>query len=969
MVKKLINRVAFFSLLAVIAVEVFGVPYRIDIFTDQKVEQHSDSAKQNQKQRRRTAKERVIKNEIVADSATKSAVQNDTLPKIYLRDSLGNPIDSAGNRIDSLSNSKDSLPGKKKSFLDAPIFGKNRDSLVYDVKNKQIYIYGEGDVKYNKMGLLAEYMHMNTKDKIIHAKGKDVKASEMGSSSSAKSAAGASGAKGSGVGNRTQKPVDLTDSNATVYIRPTFTEGDKTYDIDSIFYNMDTQKAYIQGVDTKEGEGYVFGGEIKKMKNNEVHMHNGRYTTCDAACPHFYLQMTKGIVVPDKKTVFGPSYLVFEDVPLYFLGLPFGFFPQISDRNSGVIIPEVGEEVIKGFFLRNGGYYFVINDNLDLRLTAGIYTLGSWEANAASNYFKRYKFGGSLQFNYALNVIGEPGSTDYVNSTSMRLMWQHRQDPKASPGSTFSASVNFSTSSYNKYNSQTLNDYLNTQTNSSIAYQKSWAGTPFSLTVNGTLSQEMRDTVYQFNLPNINFNVTRVNPFRRKVVVGKERWYEKIGFTYNLAFQNNTGRIKEKDLFKENMFKQMQYGVKHEIPIDATFNLFQYLNITPNARYTERWYFSQFNQSWNAEQNKIVTDTTRGFFRVPDYSINLSFGTILYGNYSFGRKGNVKLRHVMTPNISFSFSPGFNQFYRTIEVGNGKTQTYSPYQGQMYGVPSQYKSASLNFSLNNTLEMKSPSKTDTTGFKKTKIFEALNISSSYNFAADSLNLAPFDVSVRTTLFKGFSLQARAVFDPYQVDVNNRRINKFEIRNGNLARMTSFSTSFSYGFQSKQSTNNSNQTAVNNPKNNHNAEAMIGQQQGFFNNDIPQQTQVEMARMAATQYYDFNIPWSISLNYTFSYNKPLHQVTLTNAVSFNGSVNLTPKWGVSFGAGYDFVMNKITPGTVQVTRDLHCWQMSFSWIPVGYRQSWSFSIRAKSSMLSDLLKWDKNNSFLDNQYGR
>lgn len=941
MVKKLINRVAFFSLLLVLAVEVFGVPYRIDIPEPQNVEQRSDSAKRRARPGRRTTKQIASNNPIGVDSVKKTAPQGDSLPEIQ-------PVDSL--------NSTDSLPEKKEPFLDAPIFGKNRDSLVYDVKNKQIYIYGDGDIKYDKMGLKADYMRMNTQSKIIHARGKLSKASESGNV--ATSTAG---------GSRMQKPVDLTDSNATVYVRPVFTEGAKTYDIDSIFYNMDTQKAYIQGVDTKEGEGHVFGGEIKKMKDNVVHMHNGRYTTCDAACPHFYLQMTKGTVVPNKKTVFGPSYMVFEDVPIYFLGLPFGFFPQMSDRNSGVIIPEVGEEVVKGFFLRNGGYYFVINDNVDLKLTAGIYTLGSWEVNAASNYFKRYKFGGGLQFNYASNVIGEPGSTDYVNSTSMRVMWQHRQDPKASPGSTFSASVNFSTSSYNKFNSQTINDYLNTQTNSSISYQKSWAGTPFSLSVNGNLSQEMRDTVYQFNIPDVVFNVNRINPFRRKVAVGKERWYEKIGFSYKFQFQNSTGRVKEKDLFKDNMFQQMRYGINHEIPVDATFNLFQYLNITPNAKYQERWYFRQINQNWNAEQNKIVSDTTRGFYRVSDYNVNLSFSTIVYGNFAFGRKGNVKLRHVMTPTISFGFNPGFNEYYRTIDVGGGKTQTYSPFTSEMYGVPAQNRSARLNFGLNNTLEMKSPSKTDTTGFKKTKIFESLNITSSYDFIADSLNLAPFNVSVRTTIFKGFSLQATAIFDPYQVD-NNRRTNKFEIRNGNLARLTSFNTSFSYGFQSKQSSNNKNQTAINNPKNNHNAEAMVGQQQGFFNEEIPQQSQVDMARMAATQYYDFDIPWSLSLNYTFSYAKPLHQVSLTNALSFNGSINVTPKWGVSFGAGYDFVMNKITPGTIQITRDLHCWQMNFSWVPVGYRQSWSFSIRAKSSMLSDLLKWDKNNSYMDNQYG-
>lgn len=882
-----------------------------------------------------------------------------------MQDTTLRGVDTVGLAADSTLIAKDSS-SKRSKFLDHPIFGKNRDSLVYDVKQKMIYIHGDGAVKYDNIELQAEYTAIDTKNKMVHAKGVLVNAIEAQKTPSK---------------NRTpsaKAPVadKVVDSSATTYIRPIFKQGDASYDVDSMKYNMDSQRAYIQGVDTKEGEGYLFGGQIKKMKDNVIHMHNGRYTTCDAECKHFYLQTTKGTVVPGKKIVFGPSYMVFEDVPLYFIGLPFGFFPQMSDRNSGFIIPEIGEEVVKGFFLRNGGYYFVINDNLDLKATAGIYTLGSWQANLASSYFKRYKFGGAFQFNYASDVIGEPGSTDYINSKNFNIMWTHSQDPKASPGSTFSASVNFSTSSYSKYNAQNMQDYVNSQTNSRVAYQKAWAGSPFTLALDGQLSQDMRDTVYAFNVPSINFNVSRINPFKRKVQVGAERWYEKISFTYNLSAQNTTGKIKEADLFKEKMFQNMQYGVKHSLPVSASFNLFQYLNITPSFNYTERWYFRKINQAWNPETEKIETvDTTRGFNRVYDYNMNLGFTTNLFGMYMLGRTKSIKIRHVMTPHFSFGFNPGFGQFYETVQTNDpNKPYIYSPYASEMYSVPNRNRSANLTFGIDNTLEMKVPSTKDTTGERKIKLIEAFNINSSYDFMADSLNLSVFSVVFRTTVAKGVTLQVNSTFDPYQVDRLGQRINKFEIQKGSLARLTQLNFSFGYGFQSQKSSNNSNQSAINNPKNNNNTQTYLNQQgegQGddFFSQNSAQLSQVERARMAATQYYDFDIPWSVSLNYVFSYSKSGHKVSLNNSIMMNANVNLTPKWAVSFGGGYNFVEQKLAPSTVQITRDLHCWQMSFSWIPVGFRQSWQFSIRAKSSMLSDLLKLDKNNSFYDNNYRR
>ncbi|WP_298064906.1 putative LPS assembly protein LptD [uncultured Rikenella sp.] len=834
---------------------------------------------------------------------------------------------------------------KSGSPLADRVTGSQQDSLVYDVRTGNLYMYRKGVVKYTDMQVEAEKIRLNLDDKNVEAQG-DV------------------------------------DTLLNTYIRPKFIQDNTTYELDSVRYNIDTKKALIWGAHTKEGEGIISGGLVKKMPDDVLHMKGGTYTTCDADHPHFYLQMTKGTVEPKKKVVFGPAYMVIEDVPFYLLGLPFGFFPQQGARHSGFILPQVGEEVVKGFFLRDGGYYFVFNDYVDLKLTAGIYTLGSWEAGVASNYRKRYKFSGGLQFNFAKDIFGEKGSSDYVNQQNMQIRWTHQQDPKFRPNSTFSASVNYSTSKYNKYNATDMNDYLSAQTSSSVAYSKNWAGKPFSLSINASHSQSMRDSTMSLTLPTFVFNVTRINPFRRRAekAVGKERWYEKIAFTFQTNFSNSVTGFKQNDFMKKAMFDKMKFGFQHQLPVSASFNVLKYLNVTPGFSYRERWYFRKIYKDWNPETERIEnTDTTRGFYRVYDYSASLSANTRLYGSYELGRKGKIKLRHVMTPNISFNYAPNFGKesygYYRTIQSDkHGGTTTYSPFADEMYRVPGNGESMNLSFGINNTLEMKVPSTRDTSGYRKIKIFEAFNITSGYNFLADSLKLSPFSVNVRTTLFKGLSLNVNATFDPYMVDQNGRRIDRFVASHGKgLARLTSFTTGFSYGFSSKARKSSSNTPASNNPDNNSRSdvEAALNdpnQNGGFFDQTENQYaTAMRRAQMLATQYYDFSIPWSFSFNYNFSFSRPGKTVSRMQTVSFNGSVNLTEKWAVEFGAGYDFEQNKITPGTVMIRRDMHCLQATFSWVPVGFRQSWTFSIRAKSSVLSDLVKYKKTNSFIDNYY--
>lgn len=854
----------------------------------------------------------------------------------------------------------DSLPAppKKKSGLDAPVFGSQQDSMVYDVRNRDLYLFGQGDVKYTNMGIKAERIKLDLDGKEVEARGTMMEPAEP------------------------KQPEAITvDTVELEYKRPEFKEGEDLYELDSVRYNFDSQKAMIWGVRTQEGEGYITGGTVKKMPDNVIHMRGGRYTTCDKECPHYWLQMTKGVVEPKKNVVFGPAYMVFEDVPFYILGLPFGFFPQHDSRSSGFILPSFGEEAVRGFFLREGGYYHVFSEYLDAKLTGGIYTLGSWETNLESQYKKRYKYEGRFSFDYAKDIFGEKGSADYVDQSNMRVRWTHTQDPKFRPNSTFAASVDYSSSKYNRYNANNMNDYVSSQTSSSISYSKNWAGKPYSLSITANHSQNLRDSSMSLNFPTMVFNVSRVTPFKRKEALGKEKWYEKISLTYTANMTSNS-QFKQNEFLKQEMFDNMKFGVQHQVPVSASFNLLNYLNVTPSVNYTERWYFRKIYQDWNPDTERVeVTDTTRGFYRVYNYSFSLATTTRIYGMYTFGGKKKAKptqLRHVITPNFSLSYTPDFGKqkygYYETIQSNKqGDTRQYSPFANEPYGVPGSAKSLVLGFSFGNTFELKTPSvrNADSTGYRKIKLIEALNISSSYNFTADSLKLAPFSVNLRTTLFKNVSLNVNSTFDPYQIDENGRRIDKFFVRTGKgLARLTSVSTGFSYGFNSPV---RADRAASNNPLNNDRAAIDAALNDPANQNEFFSQTQneyvksMQRAQMLASQYYDFNIPWSASFNYTFGFRRNGLNISRTQTVNFSGSVNLTEKWAVEFGAGYDFIMNKLTPGTVMIRRDLHCFQATFSWVPVGFRQSWSFSIRAKSSILSDVLRYKKSNSFLDNYY--
>ena len=601
------------------------------------------------------------------------------------------------------------------------------------------------------------------------------------------------------------------------------------------------------------------------MPDNTFNIEHGKYTTCDQTDhPHFYLAMTKAKVIPGKKVVTGPAYLVMEDVPIYFLGIPEGFFPINMGPKSGLLMPTYGEETSKGFFLRDLGYYITLGEYADLALRGGFYTLGSWEASAASRYIKRYKYSGSFNVEFSSVKTGEKGEPDYIKQNNFRVQWTHSQDAKANPGSTFSASVNFATSGYNRYSATNINDILSTQTNSSISYSKSWSGTPFSLSANMAISQNS---------------------------------------------QNKS--ISETDTLPSNY----------------------------------------------------------GFYRLYNYSTSVSASTTLYGMYDFTKKRRDRkiqaIRHTITPSVGFSYTPDFADprygYYLTRQTDStGRVTSYSPYAVNAYGVPSSGRSMSMTFSLSQNLEMKVLSKRDTSGVKKIKLIDELRLGGSYNFLADSMRLSTISLSFRTTLFKNFGINLSATIDPYRVTPEGVRYDKLFFP----GRITSTGWSFGYTFKSRE---DKSQPAVND------ITSLPPEYSNPFYDPYGTMDPTLRRQYMSQAYYDFSLPWNFGFNYAVNYSVSYvnngttgYRKNVTQTVSFNGSLNLTPKTGITFQGGYDIKARKLTTSSVSITRDLHCWQMSFSWIPFGYHKSWSFNIGVKAASLSDL-KYDKSQSMYDNMY--
>ncbi|MFB6342163.1 putative LPS assembly protein LptD [Saccharicrinis sp. FJH62] len=831
----------------------------------------------------------------------------------------------------------------------------NADSIVM-IGTSEVEMFGNASVVYGETDLKSYYIWMNLDSSLIYARGR-------------------------------------LDSTNTLVETPEFTDDGTTYNQEELTYNYNTGKALIKNVVTEQGEGFVTSETTKRIGEDAFCMKNGEYTTCaNHDHPHFYLKMTKAKVRPGKNIVTGPAYMVMEDVPIYPLFIPFGFFPFTKSYSSGFVMPSYGEENNRGFYLRDGGYYFALNDYFDLSTTGDIYSKGSWAVRARSNYRLKYRFNGSVNISYINNVVGEKAlAGDYTATKDFSIRWTHSQDSKAAAYSNFSASVDFTSTSFEKnsigvesviYNPSYL---ARNQKSSSVSYSRTFPGTPFSMSSTLLASQNAADSSLSLTLPQLNLNMSRIYPFKRKKKIGRDRWYEKIGMSYSATLSNSVSD-KQAAIMNGDPSVHWRNGVRHSIPVSTSFNILKNISISPSVSYTERWYTESINKTVDTLDNmttKVVTDTANGFYRVYDYNASVSASTKLYGFYTpfrklFGDKVE-QIRHVMTPSVSLSYRPDFGQekwgYYDTYTEYNAATdewltREYSHFQGSLYGTPGSGKYGAASFSVGNNVEMKVKNDADSTGngFKKIKLLESLNFATSYNMAIDSMRWSDISVRGRTKLFKGLSINAGATFDPYVTTVNSNgrviRINQTHWeRDRSIGKLKNLTLSTGYSF---------------------NNEKLKSFLKGFSGGGDEAETKTaddsegkssDSKSKSDSKYDDdgyllFKIPWNLSFSYSYSlrgaYDKTMDDFKYTGVSNFrfNGSLTLTEKWSMNFSSGYDFRNREITSTNLSINRNLHCWSMSFNAVPFGRYKTYNFTIHVNSSMLQDL-KYEKRSSPWDN----
>ena len=852
---------------------------------------------------------------------------------------------------DSL-NSNDSVakPAKKKDAIDAPVYYECTDSMVWS-RGGNAYLYGSGKVNYDKIELTANVIKMNMDSSIVRATG----------------------------------TVDSLGVEVGLTI---FKDGETPYESDRIAYNFKTKKGFINNVYTQQGDGFIMGGKAKKDSSEVFYSQNGQYTTCDAEHPHFYIKLTRAKVRPKKDVVSGPLYLVVEDVPLP-LALPFAYFPFTSSYSSGIIMPTYGDETERGFYLRDGGYYFAISDKVDLRLTGEIFTKGSWGLGAESTYANRYKYSGSFDFSYLVTKTGEKGLPDYAVGKNFRLQWSHRQDPKAHPNSNFSASVNFATSSYERSNLNSIyNPMLNSQSmrTSSVSYSRTFPEIGLSISTTMNVAQNMQDSTLSLTLPSLNVSLSKKYPFRRKKRMGDERWYEKISFSYSGQMSNSIN-TKEDLLFKSNLADDWRNGVQHNIPINATFQLFDVINITPSINYTERWYLKKVNQEWDYATNSVVRDTVHGFHRVYNYNLSLSANTTLYGFYQpagFLKNSRVHtVRHVFKPTVSFTYAPDFGDYkygyydtyVYTDENGEARTVEYSPYQNSLYGVPSKGKTGSVSFSISNNIEMKWRTKNDS--LKKVSLIDELGASISYNLAAKTKPWSNLSTRLRLKLTKNYTFSLNATWATYAYQFNERGQvvvgDRTEWSYGRFGRFQGMSQNLSYTFNNKtfdkikkffQDEEESGEENTNNAENKPEGDEAVVAKGSFRDTS---KIKSKDADVDEDGYMPFKFPWSFTVSYgimmaentaaKINVKTMRYPYKFTQNMNFSGNIGISDNWRINFTSGYNFQFKKLTTTTMNISRDLHCFEMSCGIVLSPYT-SFNFSFRATSQMLADALKFDK-----------
>ncbi len=815
--------------------------------------------------------------------------------------------------------------------IEAPIDYNAEDSIIVSLDGQKVYLYNNAHVTYQEIELTAYFIELDLETKEVYAEG-------------------------------------LLDSTETLVQKPVFKDGDEEFESKTLRYNFETKKGIITEVVTEQGEGYFHSARTKKISDDAFLATDGKYTTCDAEHPHFYLHLSKAKVISNNKIITGPAYMVLEDFPIYFPFLPFGYFPSTPTYSSGIIVPSYGEEANRGFFLRDGGYYWAASQYFDLALRGDIYSKGSWAGKINTNYRKRYKFSGNFDFKYNVNVFGEVGTDTYNKSKQFAVAWRHTQDAKANPNQTFSASVNFSTSGYDKQNSYSASNYLSTQKSSSISFTKKFENTPFNMSVNLRHLQNSVDSTISLSLPEMTFSMGKVYPLRRKNRVGSVRWYEKFGINYSGNMKNTLQNAKESEVLKSSFAKDWKNGIKHNIPIALpSFNLFNYINFSPGFSYDEKWYFKKLKYTYvpggdfnnpSTIANTVRIDTLTGFNRVYEYSYSLSASTNIYGNFKpLNPKSKISvIRHKMTPSVSFSYRPDFGKekygYWQPVQVDSaGTIRYYDVNRGGTYGgSPGQGASGAISFSLNNSLEAKVLDVRDSTKsdeeqkYKKVKIIDNLGFTTSYNLVADSFNLSPIGIRARTTI-AGVNLDMGTTLDPYVLEERGR-VNKYAWNEksglAKLGRFTQARLSFGLQFKSKK-----------------------GQEEAQANEEAIEEENLLPGDYS--NYSDFNVPWDFNVDYSFNYGGPTRlgeKGKIMQTLGFRGNLNLTEKWRIGMTTNFDIMAREFSFTNFTVNRDLHCWQMAFTFIPFGQRRSYSFTINAKSSLLKDL-KLTKNKSYFDN----
>ena len=794
------------------------------------------------------------------------------------------------------------------NFFDDEIKQFAEDSLKLSIDGKKAFLYGNAKIEYQKTTITASYIEIDWDKNTIYAS-------------------------------------FTTDSAKNKIGIPVFTEENESFKAEEMTYNFKTKKCSVKKITTKEGEGYILGKTVKKVSDDVFYLHKGDYTTCDAEKPHFSIRANKIKIIPGKKIITGPAYLTFFRIPTPLI-FPFGYFPNNDKKSSGLIIPSYGESANMGFFLKDGGYYLTLSEKMDLSLKSDIYTQGSWNLKSLLRYNNRYKYSGNLNLSYGNMKNSYVGFPDYSEKKDFNIKWSHKQDQKANPSLTFSANVEAGSSTYHRNNSYDDNEYLKNTMSSNINLSKSWSDGFFNnLNLSLRHSQNTSNKNISLTLPDVSLNSKRVYPFKLIGNSAKTQWYDKISIQYGMNTKNTISTI-DSLLFTKNSLSKFRNGMTHNIPISSSIKVLKYFTLTPSFNLTERWYLNRIEKTWNSNDSTLTTDTISKFTRAHDYNLSTGLNTKIYGLVEFKKSKIAGIRHVMSPNISFTYNPDFSDekydYYKTVQINeNGETQNYSIMENGIYGSPSNRESGTINFSLGNILDMKIRNNKDTVEtFKKIKLIESLGISSSYNIFSDSLNFSNIRLNARTRLLNILDITFSSDYDPYVTNTDRtNRINQFELStNKRLARLKSFTTSIGLSINDKS-----------------------------FSADKDENKDEKKEEDENRDFYA--IPWDLSANYSLTYDKG-HNIAAfadtTQSLTFSGNLKITKNWKIGFRSGYDFDEKELTYSSVDIYRDLHCWEMLFHWIPLGYHQSYTLTIRVKAAALRDL-KYEKKKDWFTPEY--